>query len=231
MIEDAPEPAQLREGEDKGEGEVIVDSADAPPITVAWILEEPDGITKLDLQAPQVHARITSTSKETALVSGLWVVEHAGEASRVALQPFSLDAGATHNVSLNLASYCDLKEKGAAPGAVWLSLLADSSGQVFQEGKESSIAGWIHPGTEALRFWVGGDQVQILANRSLSRAQVDGTLDDETLLTNLYPQLSPEDYADLQAGEIINVVQWVPPSDEEQSMLDDLAEQMKGEGG
>ena len=211
--------------------EVIVDSADAPPITVAWILEDPDAITLIDLQAPLVHVRITSTSPEPALVSGVWTVEHAGGASRVALQPFSLEAGATQDLSLDLAGHCDLEKKGAAPGAVWLSLLADSSGQLFQEGEGSPTTDWIHPGTESLRFWVGGGHVQVLPNRSLSRAQVDGTLDDETLMTNLYPQLNPKDYADLQAGEIVEVVQWVPPSDEEQKLLDALAEQMKGNGG
>lgn len=231
MTEDAAEPVQERSGEEEPKGDVIADLADAPPITVAWILENPDAITQLDLQAPLVHARITSTSPEPALVSGVWTVEHAGGASRITLQPFSLEAGATHDLSLNLASHCDLEKKGAAPGAVWLSLLADSSGQLFQEGEESSTAGWIHPGTESLRFWVGGEHVQVLPNRSLSRAQADGTLDDETLLGTLYPGLSPADFADLQAGEIVEVVQWVPPSDEEQSVLEALAEQMKGEGG
>lgn len=231
MTEDTPGPVHERSGEEEPKGDVIPDLADAPPITVEWILENPDAITQLDPHAPLVHVRITSTSPEPALVSGVWTVEHAGGASRVALQPFSLEAGATHDLSLNLASYCDLEKKGAAPGAVWLSLLADSSGQLFQEGEGSSTAGWIHPGTESLRFWVGGEHVQVLPNRSLSRAQADGTLDDETLLGTLYPGLSLVDFADLQAGEIVEVVQWVPPSDEEQSVLDALAEQMKGEGG
>lgn len=225
ISEDAPEPVQLRSDE------VIVDFASAPPITVAWILEDPEAITQLDLEAPLVHARITSTAPAASLVSGVWTVEHAGAARRVALEPFTLEAGATHDVSLNLASHCDLGVQGAAPGAVWLSLLTDSSGQAFQEGEESPISSWIHPGTESLRFWVGGEHVQTLANRSLSRAQVDGTLDDETLLTVLYPDLGAEDLADLQSGEIVEVVQWVPPSDQEQAMLDALAEQMKGEGG
>lgn len=229
-LEDTPGP--IDERSDEPAGEVIPDSADAPPITVAWLLEDSDAITQLDLQAPLVHVRVTSTSPEPALVSGVWTVEHAGAASRVVLQPFSLDPGATHDLSLNLASHCDLKAKGTAPGAVWLSLLADASGQVFQEGEVGSAAGWIHPGTEALRFWVRGEHVQTLPNRSLSRAQVDGALAaDDALLTTLYPGLSPEDLADLQAGEIVEVVQWVPPSDGEQNALDALAEQMKGQGG
>lgn len=230
MTEDTPGPVHERSGEEEPQGDVILDRADPPPITVAWILEDPDAITTLDLQAPLVHVRITSTSPEPALVSGVWTVEHAGGASHVALQPFSLEAGATHDLSLDLASHCDLEKKGAAPGAVWLSLLADSSGQLFKEG-EGSSKGWIHPGTESLRFWVGAEHVQVLPDRSLSRAQADGTLDDKTLLGTLYPGLSPEDFADLQAGEIVEVVQWVPPSDEEQSILDALAEQMKGEEG
>ena len=225
ITEDAPESVQLRSDE------VIVDFADAPPITVAWILEDPDAVTQLDLQAPLVRARITSTAPAASLVSGVWTVEHAGAASRVALQPFTLEAGATHDVSLDLASHCDLGEQGAAPGAVWLSLLTDSSGQVFKEGEEDAASGWIHPGTESLRFWAGGEHVQIVANNSLTRAQVDGSLDDEALRTALYPQLSDEDFADLQAGEIVEVVQWTPPSDQEQGMLDALAEQMKGKGG
>ena len=229
MTENTPEPVHERSGEEEPKGEVIPDFADAPPITVAWILENHDAITQLDLQAPLVHVRINSTSPEPALVSGVWTVEHAGGASRVALQPFSLEAGATQDLNLDLASHCDLKKKGEAPGAVWLSLLADSSGQMFQEGEEISTAGWIHPGTESLRFWVGGEHVQVLPNSSLSRAQVDGTLDDETLLGTLYPKLSPNEVADLQAGEIVEVVQWVPPGDEEQGILDALIAQMKGE--
>jgi len=223
MIEDTPEPVQLR-----SEGEVIADFADAPPITVAWLLDEPETITQLDLQAPLIHARITSTSQNTALVSGVWTVEYAGKASRVALQPFTLEAGATHDVNLDLAGHADLEAEGSAPGAAWLSLMADSSGQQFQDGQENAEANWNHPGTESLRFWVGGGHVQILENRSLSRAQVDGTLDDETLLSKLYPGLSPEDHADMQSGEIVEVVQWVPPSDQEQGLLDGLAAQMKG---
>ena len=228
MTEDAPGSVHERE-EEEPPGEVIPEFVDPPPITVAWILENPDAITKLDFQAPLVYVRITSTSPDPALVSGVWIVEHAGAASRVALQPFSLEGGGTHDLSLDLASHCDLKQKGAAPGAVWLSLLADNSGQLFQEGEGSPAAGWIHPGTESLRFWVGGEHVQVLPNRSLSRAQADGTLDDETLLGTLYPKLNPEDFAALQAGEIVEVVQWVPPSDEEQNILNALAEQMKGE--
>lgn len=230
MIEDTPGPVHERL-EEEPKGVVIPEFVDAPPITVAWILENPDAITELDLQVPLVRVRITSTSPEPTLVSGVWTVEHAGAVSRVILQPFSLEAAATHDLSLDLASNCDLKKKGTAPGAVWLSLLADGSGQLFQEGGGSSTAGWIHPGTESLRFWVGGEHVRVLPNRSLSRAQIDGTLDEETLLGALYPKLSPEYFADLQAGEIVEVVQWVPPSDEEQSVLDALAEQMKGEGG
>ncbi|MBK8260435.1 MAG: hypothetical protein IPK80_03750 [Nannocystis sp.] len=222
-----------RSQEEFDEGGVIPDFADAPPITVDWILEDPDAIAQIALQVPYVHARITSTAPAPAIVSGVWTVEHAGEASRVALQPFSLEAGATRDVTLDLADHCDLQEKGSAPGAVWLSLLADSSGHLFlQEGEGESIptAGWIHPGTESLRFWVGGDSVHMIQNRALSRAQVDGTLDDDTLLQHVYPALSPEDLVDLQAGEIVEVVQWVPPSEEEQGMLDTLAELMKGEG-
>lgn len=231
IIEDAPGPVDERSSEPEAPaGEIIPDAADAPPITVSWILENPDAITELALEAPVVRVRIASTSPEPALVSGVWTVEHAGAASRVALQPFSLDAGATHDLSLDLAGHCDLQKPGSAPGAVWLSLLADSSGQLFQEGETKPTGGWIHPGTESLRFWVAGEHVQVLPNRSLSRAQADGTL-DEVLLTALYPRLSPEDLAALQAGEIVEVVQWVPPSDEEQGLLNGLAEQMKGEGG
>ena len=100
--------------------------------------------------------------------------------------------------------------------------------RTFQEEGEGQAAGWIHPSTESMRFWVGGGHVQILANKSLSLVH---DILDETLLNTLYPQLGLDDLLDLQAGGIVQVVEWVPPSEEEQNMLDALAEQMKGEGG